>query len=187
MPPRRPPVPDTEPVTVTAARLVRPDQAAAFEAWAEEIMALAATFPGHLGSTLLRPGAGSSEYHLVYRFHDREALAAWERSPERHDALGRAGGMVDSSRYSRVTGLESFFTAPDRADGPSRARLTVLTVAVVFVLQLAVQALVAPWVSHWPLVLRALFYAVTLVLVLGYVCMPVLTRRLARWLRPRRR
>lgn len=188
MPPRRRPAsPDTQPVTVTAARQVRPDQVPAFEAWAEDIMALAAAFPGHLGSTLLRPGAGSSEYHLVYRFHDREALAAWERSPERHRALGRAGAMVDSSRYSRVSGLESFFTAPDRADGPSRTRLTVLTIAVVFALQLVVQAVVAPYVGHWPLVLRALFYAVVLVLALGYVCMPFLTRRLARWLRPRSR
>ncbi|QNG35686.1 antibiotic biosynthesis monooxygenase [Geodermatophilaceae bacterium NBWT11] len=187
MPRRRPPAPDTHPVTVTAARQVRPEQVQEFEAWAAEIMALAATFPGHLGSTLLRPGPGSSEYHLVYRFHDREALAGWERSPQRHEALGRAGAMVDRSRYSRVSGLESFFTAPDRADGPSRLRLTLLTVAVVLALQLVVQAVVAPLVAHWPLMLRALFYAVVLVLALGYVCMPFLTRRLARWLRPRGR
>jgi antibiotic biosynthesis monooxygenase (ABM) superfamily enzyme len=180
------PSPDTEPVTVTAARQVRPDQVEAFEAWAADIMALAATFPGHLGSTLLRPGQGSTEYHLVYRFHDREALGVWERSPERHDALGRAGTMVDSARYSRVSGLESFFTAPDRADGPSRTRLTLLTITVVFALQLVLQSLVAPVVGHWPLVLRALFYACVVVLSLGYVFMPFLTHRLGRWLRPRR-
>lgn len=182
---RRPSSPETQPVTVTAARQVRPDQVPAFEAWAAEIMDLAAGFPGHLGSTLLRPGPGSTEYHLVYRFHDREALAGWERSPERHEALGRSGGMVDSSRYSRVSGLESFFTAPDRADGPSRTRLTLLTIAVVFALQLVLQSVVAPVVGHWPLVLRALFYACVVVLSLGYVFMPFLTRRLARWLRPR--
>ena len=172
-------------MTVTAARSVRPEQVAEFETWAEDIMALAATFPGHLGSTLLRPGPESSEYHLVYRFHDRAALAAWERSPQRHEALGQAGAMVDRSRYSRVSGLESFFTAPDRADGPSRTRLTLLTIAVVFALQLVLQAVVAPVVGHWPLVLRALFYACVVVLSLGYVFMPFLTRRLARWLRPR--
>lgn len=187
VPRRRPEVPDTAPVTVTAARQVRPDQAAEFEAWAADITALAATFPGHLGSTLLRPGPGSTEYHVVYRFTDREALAGWERSPERHAALGRAGSMVDRARYSRVSGLESFFTAPSRADGPSRTRLTLLTIAVVFGLQLVVQSLVAPVVGHWPVVLRALFYAVLLVLLLGYVFMPFLTRRLGRWLRPRRR
>lgn len=186
MPRRRSPVPDTQPVTVTAARLVRPDQAEDFERWAAEIMALAGTFPGHLGSTLLRPGAGSTEYHLVYRFHDRDALAGWERSPERHEALARCSGMVDRSRYSRVSGLESFFTAPDRADGPSRTRLTLLTITVVFGLQLVLQSLVAPVVGHWPLVLRALFYACVVVLSLGYVFMPFLTRRLGRWLRPRR-
>jgi hypothetical protein len=95
--------------------------------------------------------------------------------------------MVDRARYSRVSGLASFFTAPSRADGPSRTRLTLLTIAVVFGLQLVLQSLVAPVVAHWPLVLRALFYAVLLVLLLGYVFMPFLTRRLGRWLRPRRR
>lgn len=187
MPTRRSsPSPDTEPVTVTAARQVRADQVAAFEAWAADIMARAATFPGHLGSTLLRPGPGSTEYHLVYRFHDREALGVWERSAERHDALDRAGAMVDRERYSRVSGLESFFTAPDRADGPSRTRLTLLTIGVVFALQLVLQSWVAPVVGHWPLVLRALFYACVVVLSLGYVFMPFLTRHLRRWLRPPR-
>ena len=179
--------PAAQPVTMTAARVVRPERRAAFEAWATDVQELAATFPGYLGSSTLRPGDGSDEYHLVYRFADADCLAAWERSPERAALLDRVRELVADERYARADGLESFFTAPDRADGPSRTRLTVLTIAVVFALQLVVQAVVAPYVGHWPLVLRALFYAVVLVLALGYVCMPFLTRRLARWLRPRSR
>ena len=66
-----------QPVTVTAARVVRPERREAFEQWATEVQALAATFPGHLGSSTLRPGPGSDEYHLVCRFADADALAGW--------------------------------------------------------------------------------------------------------------
>ena len=82
------PAPPAQPVTVTVARTVRPDQQEAFELWAENVLGVAAGFPGNLGATLLRPGPDSSEYHLVYRFSDDESLAAWERSSERPVGAG---------------------------------------------------------------------------------------------------
>src|SRR3954468_23571495 len=96
-----------EPVTVTVARVVRPHRRQAFERWAADALALAATYPGNLGGTLLKPGLGSSEYHLVYRFKDDASLAAWEGSPERRAALERMQEMVDEERYARVAGLDS--------------------------------------------------------------------------------
>src|SRR3954469_13030294 len=112
-----------EPVTVTVARVVRSDRREAFERWAEHALSLAASFPGNLGATLLHPGEGSSEYHLVYRFADDESLAGWERSAQRRAALEHMAEMVDHERYARVAGLDSFFTRP-AAPGP-RWRLTV--------------------------------------------------------------
>ena len=64
------PTPPAEPVTVTVARVVRPDRREAFERWAEDVLQVAAGFPGNLGASLLHPGPDSSEYHLVYRFVD---------------------------------------------------------------------------------------------------------------------
>src|SRR6476646_8692844 len=89
------PTPSAEPVTVTVARVVRPDQREAFERWADDVLQVAASFPGNLGASLLHPGTDSSEYHLVYRFQDDESLADWERSPERRAALAHAEDMVD--------------------------------------------------------------------------------------------
>ena len=116
-----------EPVTVTVARVVRPDQREAFERWADDVLQVAAGFPGNLGASLLHPGPDSSEYHLVYRFEDDESLAAWERSSERRSALSHVEKMVDDERYQRVSGLESFFTRSPEP-GP-RWRMTVLTIA----------------------------------------------------------
>ena len=172
-----------QPVTVTVARVVRPDRRQAFERWAAETLDLAAGFPGNLGGTLLRPGPDGSEYHLVYRFRDAEALAFWERSAERHAALERVRELIEEERYARAVGLQSFFTVPPKP-GP-RWRMTVLTVVAVFALTSFWQLAVLPLVGGWPWPLRLLVSAVFVVMLLGYVVMPALTRLCARWLRPR--
>jgi antibiotic biosynthesis monooxygenase (ABM) superfamily enzyme len=178
------PAPAPEPVTVTVARVVRADQREAFERWADDVLEVAARFPGNLGASLLHPGPGSSEYHLVYRFVDDASLAAWERSSERRLALAHVEDMVDDERYNRVAGLESFFTRSP-TPGP-RWRLTLLTVAAVFAITSLLQQFVMPHLASWPLELRLLMSAVVVVLLLGQVLMPALTRILARWLHPSR-
>jgi antibiotic biosynthesis monooxygenase (ABM) superfamily enzyme len=178
------PTPPAEPVTVTVARVVRPDQRGAFERWAEDVLALAASFPGNLGASLLHPGPDSSEYHLVYRFVDDASLAAWERSSERRSALAHVEDMVDDVRYQRVSGLESFFTRSPRP-GP-RWRMTLLTIAAVFAITSLLQQFVMPHLAAWPLELRLALSATVVVLLLGYVLMPALTRLLGRWLHPPR-
>src|SRR3954447_17541289 len=178
------PAPTPEPVTVTVARVVRPDRREAFERWAERALARAASFPGNLGATLLHPGTGSSEYHLVYRFADDESLAGWERSAERRALLAELGEMVDEERSTRVAGLDSFFTRP-AAPGP-RWRLTVLTIAAVFMITSLLQLVVMPHLASWPLEARLLLSATVVVTGMGHVVMPALTRLFARWLQPGR-
>jgi uncharacterized protein len=173
-----------EPVTVTVARVVRPHRRQAFERWAADVLALAATYPGNLGGTLLKPGLGSSEYHLVYRFRDDASLAAWEASEQRRQALERMQEMIDEERYARVAGLDSFFTRP-ATPGP-RWRSTVLTIAAVFLITSTLQVLVMPHVAGWPWPLRLLLSACIVVVLLGFVVMPTLTRLFAGWLRPDR-
>jgi antibiotic biosynthesis monooxygenase (ABM) superfamily enzyme len=173
-----------EPVTVTVARVVRPEHREAFERWARDVLAVASRFPGNLGASLLHPGPGSSEYHLVYRFEDDRSLAAWERSSERRSALAHVEDMVDDERYQRVSGLESFFTRPAQP-GP-RWRMTLLTVAAVFLVTSLLQLFVMPHLAGVPWPLRLLGSAVVVVLLLGHVLMPVLTRWFAGWLHPRR-
>jgi len=169
-------------VTVTVARVVRPDRREAFERWADDVLQVAAGFPGNLGASLLHPGPDSSEYHLVYRFVDDASLAAWERSSERRSALAHVEEMVDDERYARVTGLDSFFTRSAQP-GP-RWRLTLLTVAAVFAITSLLQQFVMPHLAGWPLELRLLMSAVVVVTALGHVLMPALTRLFARWLHP---
>jgi antibiotic biosynthesis monooxygenase (ABM) superfamily enzyme len=92
--------------------------------------------------------------------------------------------MVDEERYARVAGLESFFTRPPQP-GP-RWRMTVLTIGAVFAITSLLQLFVTPRLAGWPLAARLLLSAVVVVILLGHVVMPALTRLFARWLHPRR-
>jgi len=177
--------PAAEPVTVTVARVVRPEQQDAFEDWAAHVQELLGTFPGNLGSSLLRPGPGSDEFHLVFRFTDDDALSAWERSPERAEALAQVHRLAEDSRTARAVGLETFFAVPARPGPPWRSWL--LTVAVVLALTSSFQLVAVPFVGGWPWGLRLLLSAAYVVTALRYL-MPRLSRRLGPWLQasPRR-
>jgi len=176
--------PVAEPVTVTVARVVRPDQQDAFEQWAQHVQQLLTRFPGNLGSSLLRPGRGSDEFHLVFRFADDAALAAWERSPERAQALAEVHRLIEGERTARAVGLETFFAVPARP-GPAW-RSWLLTVAVVLALTSTFQLVAVPFVGTWPWGLRLLLSALYVVSALR-VLMPRLSRRLGPWLQGTRR
>jgi antibiotic biosynthesis monooxygenase (ABM) superfamily enzyme len=178
----RQPVP--EPVTVTVARVVRPDQYDAFERWAADVQELLTSFPGNLGSSLLRPGPGSDEFHLVFRFTDDEALSAWERSPERAAALADVHRLVADERTARAVGLESFFAVPAQP-GPAW-RSWLLTVAVVLLLTSSFQLIAVPFIGSWPWGARLLVSAVYVVTALRLL-MPRLSRWLGPWLAGSRR
>ena len=178
----RQPVP--EPVTVTVARVVRPEQQDAFERWAADVQELLTSFPGNLGSSLLRPGPGSDEFHLVFRFTDDEALSAWERSPERAAALAEVHRLVADERTARAVGLESFFAVPAKPGPPWRSWL--LTVAVVLLLTTSFQLVAVPFVGSWPWGARLLVSAVYVVTALRFM-MPRLSRWLGPWLQGSRR
>ena len=158
------PQPAAEPVTVTVARVVRPEQQDAFEEWAADVQGAADAVPGQPGSSLLRPGPGSDEFHLVFRFTDDEALSAWERSPERAEALARVHRMTEDPRTARAVGLETFFAVPAKP-GPAW-RSWLLTVAVVLAMTTTFQLVAVPFVGSWPWGLRLLLSAVYVVTAL---------------------
>ena len=175
--------PNAEPVTVTVARVVRADRREAFEREADAVLRVAAEFPGNLGAHCCTPArtAPSTTSSTASRTTSRWPCGSTRGAP---GVPGRMRGMVDTERYARVAGLDSFFTRPARP-GP-RWRLSLLTVAAVFAITSVMQQFVMPHLASWPLELRLLLSAVMVVAALGYVVMPALTRLFAGWLHPRR-
>jgi antibiotic biosynthesis monooxygenase (ABM) superfamily enzyme len=186
------PVDARGPVTVVVRRRVRPGREAAYEDWLSRLVQGAAALPGFLGTEIHRPAPGAAvrEYTSIYRFDSAEHLRAFEESEVRARALEQVVDLVEEdARWERLSGLELWFTPPAGTvvPQPSRFRMALLLIAVIYGLVLVLGGAVAALFPAWPLPARMLLTIVIEVFLMTYVVMPRVTRWAARWIYPRRR
>lgn len=179
-----------EPVTVVVTRRVRAGRQAAYEAWLDRLIAGAAALPGFQGARVQRDDVdGAPVYTSVFRFDRVEHLRGFEVSELRRQALVEVADLVEADAvWSRLTGLELWFTPPvgTVVPQPSRLRMAAVMIVVVYGLVLSLGKLVGLVLSDLPAPARLLVTIVVEVLLMTYVLMPRLTRWLARWIYPRR-
>jgi uncharacterized protein len=180
------------PVTVVITRRVKAGREQDYEAWLRGFQAQACELPGYLGVTTQRPAVtGPREYVSAVHFATLADLRAFESSPLRAHQLSLVTDLVDADAvWQRMTGLEFWFTPPPGTvvPQPSRERMVLLLIGVVFCMVLGIGGLVnglaaqLPWPVPYPA--RLLLTIAIEVPVLTYVVMPRLTRTLAHWIYP---
>ncbi|HET7477537.1 MAG TPA: antibiotic biosynthesis monooxygenase [Dermatophilaceae bacterium] len=174
-----------EPVTVTIEREVAPGREADFEAWAAALTDAASAFPGFLGAGLLRPARSGQRWHVVYRFDSDQHLQAWQRSSDRARLLDEAEGLMSTTAVRHFTGLETWFSLPGRSPpAPPRWKMFVVSVAGIYLLQLAFHVATDGLLATWPLVLRVAALAASVTALMTWAVMPRVARLLAGWLYP---
>ena len=175
-------------VTVIVRRRVKAGAEPTYEGWLQRLLGDAAGLPGYLGATVQRPGpTGPREYTSVFRFDSVEHLRAFEASDLRRRALDEVAPLVEGdAAWDELTGLEAWFAAPPGTvvPQPSRPRMALLMIGVVYVLVLSIGTVVAQVMGGVPPALRLLVTIAIEVALLTWVIMPPLTRRLARWIYP---
>lgn len=184
---------DGGPVTVVITRRVKAGREADYEAWLAALQSAAHGLPGYLGVTTQRPPPGGPrEYVSVVRFASLADLRAYEASELHAQAMHDVAGLVEADAvWRRQTGLEFWFTPPPGTvvPQPSRARMALLMVVVVFTLVLTIGSAVGAVAARLPFAvpppLQLLATIVIEVLLMTYWLMPRLTRHLARWIYPR--
>jgi hypothetical protein len=179
-----------EPVTVVVTRRVKPGCEQAYEAWLDKLLGAAKALPGYLGTTVQRPGAGSREYTSIFRFDSVENLRAFEASDLRRRALAEVVDLVEADAvWSKLTGLELWFTPPPGTvvPQPSRIRMALVMIAVVYGLVLSIGQLVGIVLVGAPPSIRLLMTIGIEVFLMTYVVMPRITRWFARWIYPVKR
>jgi uncharacterized protein len=124
--------------------------------------------------------AGSPEYHVARRFHDRRAMAAWLASPKRAALLSALGRVADRvGEPERLSGLEPWFATVGK---PPRWKMWLASFLGAYPLVVLFQWLVAEHVEGLPLLVRSAMLPLVLLSVMTYVMMPLVTRVLAGWL-----
>ncbi len=176
-------------VTTVVRRRVRPDRRDDDEAWLHRLLADAEHLDGFLGADVHPPPRGSPEleYTSVFRFADVEHLRAFERSDLRRRALADVADLVEADAvWDTHTGLELWFDPPPGTvvAQPVRWRMALLLGVVVYVLVLVFGVIAGAVLRGWPFPLRLAVVIAVEIVLMTYVLLPWLTRRLRRWIYP---
>lgn len=173
-------------VTALISRRVKPGCERDFERVTEQLLGVAAKFPGYLGAQLVRPGDEpdvlDTLYHVVLAFDGASNLHAWEHSNERSLGLGATAPFIEGeSRLRALEGLGLWFRPP-QPFGPPRWKVAVVTwlgiCPTVYVLFL----ISADALKSWWLFPRTALLTVVVVAVMTWVVAPRLTKLLRPWL-----
>ena len=183
------------PVTVSFTRRADPGHAREMAAWVRAGLSMAESFPGFLGGGWVRPRGDADEWHMLCRFADQLALAAWEASPERQWWLRSAQGLAQVTRTERRTGIEGWFDEPVAGEvstpstpgrtAPPRWKQATTIWLVFFPLSLLTTVTLGRLLADVPVVFRVAITTIVLTPVMTYLVLPWVTARLDWWLHGR--
>jgi antibiotic biosynthesis monooxygenase (ABM) superfamily enzyme len=176
-------MPKNEPVSVVLSRTVKPGKENEYENLAHEAISASRRYTGHAGTTVIKEG--QRRYHLVYRFSNHDKLDEWLASPERKHIRQQINKITeDNSDIKKLTGFETWFRVPGESPlkSPPRIKMWLATVLASYPLVVIFQAVLAPRVQKWPLLLRSALFPLILLSLMMYVVMPWVTKILTPWL-----
>lgn len=178
-------------VTVLISRQVKPGCESEFERVMNQIMAVAATFKGHLGAQLVHPGdeqgAYDSLYHIVLAFDSESNLTIWQNSPARSLGLAAAAPFIEGQELVRqVSGLAHWFQPPagPKHVSPPRWKIAIITWLGIFPTVYMLFYLLGDILAPWSLFTRIMLLTVIVVGLMTWVVAPQLTRLCKPWLFP---
>lgn len=180
---------DAKPVTVIITRTVRAGSEHAFEEAVKALIRNALSAPGYLGVHVIRPIAGNHEYRAVVKFRTAEEWESFQETPNYVEFLAQIRPLlVNEPRVETEWGLESWFTPREVATPPlPKWEMAFVTLLGVYPTSLVLGLTIGQWTAQWKFPLRVLVFAVSMVLLLTWIVMPLLTQGLRRWLHPQGR
>lgn len=176
-------------VTVLISRRVKPGHEVEFERLSQQLMAVAATFSGYLGSQWVQPGddPGSDDalHHVVLAFESRISLDAWQHSPARALGLTALAPHIEGvSSVRQVSGLAHWFQSSTAADiaQPPRWKVGLVTWFGICPTVYLVFVVLGPFLQGWSLLPRVALITALVVAAMTWWVAPPLTRAFRPWL-----
>jgi len=179
-----------EVVTLVIKHRIRAGMEADYEAWLRRIVAIAGSYPGHLGVDVIRSKSGGLHlFTCVLRFHSTDAMQQWMDSQQRRELVEEATPMLADGDQAEVNPQNEFWFTPGSetsAPPPPRWKQACVTFLVICPLTLLIPLLWGPVFALSPLlanyVVSTALVTITIVLLVCYVMMPAATRLFAPWL-----
>ena len=178
---------ETQQVTAIICHTVRSGREQGYEEWLHGITTAAHKFKGHLGVNVIRPWDHVyPEYVAIVKFDQYSNLKTWMESDIRQEWIARLQPLIEKPEaIQTLTGLETWFTLPNKLQVPPPHYKIVLVTWLGVFLTLPIQNhLLAPLLSEFPTLLEQLISTGFSVVLLTYLIMPHLTQLFCKWLYP---
>lgn len=167
-------------------RVARRGRKAEFETAMQQFIAESLDFPGSCEFHVVRPTeTGSHEYTIVHRFANEAARRAFVESPMYAEWMSRLTALTEGPpRIQELSGIAGWFTLPGRPNvvAPPRIKMAIVTFVGVYPLTAFLPQMFREMFSPLhPLIINVITTA-TIVALLAWIILPILTRAFAFWL-----
>src|SRR3954454_23116081 len=171
------------PVQMAITRRVRPGCEAKFQEELRNFFRDSFAHGGVYGASMIVPPPGSSarEFGILRTFANEAERDTFYASPQFKAWDERAKTLTEGEpQYRELHGLEAWFRSTGRP--PKKWKMAVATVIGVYPTSLVLSLTIGNVIQGWPLVLSSLVMAVSMVAVLTWIAMPLVTRLLRGWI-----
>jgi antibiotic biosynthesis monooxygenase (ABM) superfamily enzyme len=180
----------SETVTLVVRHQVRPNHVTRYEAWLRRIVSTAGQRPGHLGVDVVRSRqACLVQFTCVLRFARLEQLQDWLDSEQRRQLVAEVEPLLHAGDQLEIAQDQAFWFVPQSAQVPPPLwKQACVTFLVILPLSLLVPLLWQPLFQLFPrlggYVPSNVLITLSIVLLVVYLFMPMVTRLFAAWLSP---
>lgn len=156
-----------------------------------ELVRASLAFPGHLGTTVLKPVESSErQYRVITKFDNVEHMENWRDSGERQRRVETIEKyQAKPADIHFVTGLETWFELPHHGESslspPPKYKMAAIIWIAVYFTVLPLIAILKPIFSPLPAFLGSALLAFASVALMTWIVMPLLTMVFRSWLYPR--
>ena len=175
------------PIHIAITRRVRPGCEVEFQQALREFFQASFAHGGVLGATMLvpAPGSDSREFGILRTFADEKESEDFYTSPLFKAWEEKCAPLTESGSWTHrpLHGLEAWFRSPHNP--PPRWKMAVATFLGVLPVAMVLNLALGPVIRSWPFVPRNAVFNLCVVTLLTWVVMPLVTRLLRGWLRPR--
>lgn len=178
-------MPHHQRATLAITHSIKEKDRVEYEKWLKTIIPLAASFPGHLGVNVIRPTHSDEPYTILVRFETVKDLLYWCSSAERKSLIAEVAPLLLKSDLTEIhPGAEFWFTpVNDTRRSPPRWKQYLMTLLVIYP-----STNLVSW--FWGIFLPQLkgsnighlLNDATVVALVVFVWMPLITRLFHRWL-----
>jgi antibiotic biosynthesis monooxygenase (ABM) superfamily enzyme len=171
------------PIQMAITRRVRPGCEAKFQDALRDFLHNSFAHGGVQGASMIVPSPGSDgrEFGILRTFANEAERDAFYASPLFKEWDEHAKTLTEGEpQYRELHGLEAWFRSLGRP--PECWKMAMATVIGVYPTSLVLSLTIGNFMQGWPLAVSSLVMAVSMVAVLTWVAMPLVTRLLRGWI-----